>query len=133
MSALSDRLLKAITDAGYSYGELAKLTGIPKSAIQRYATGGTEKPPSDRLALLARHTGVSAAYLMGWEGSDDGNGGAANAKTSPAPFGGLDPVADRAFFKFMSDVKREGIGEKDLKLILDFIKRAKTADNQYGK
>ena len=125
MSVLSDRLLKAITDSGYSYGELSKLTGIPKSAIQRYATGGTEKPPSDRMAQLARVTGASAAYLMGLEGAD--------TKISAAPFGGLDPVADRAFFKFMSDVKREGIGEKDLKLIMDFIKRAKTADERYGE
>ena len=43
------------------------MTGIPKSAIQRYATGETEKIPLDRLELLAQALGISSAYLMGWE------------------------------------------------------------------
>ncbi|MCL2084390.1 MAG: helix-turn-helix domain-containing protein [Oscillospiraceae bacterium] len=113
----SERLLKAINDAGYSYGELARLTGIPKSAIQRYATGVTEKIPSDRVALLAHAVGVPAAYLMGF---DDGQAAA-------VPVEGLDPVADRAFFEFMSEAKREGLCEKDLALIMEFIKRVKAA------
>ena len=67
MSTIADRLLKSITAKGYSYGELAKITGFPKSAIQRYATGQTPKIPVDRLERLADVLGVSAAYLMGWE------------------------------------------------------------------
>ena len=67
MSEISERLYAAIVNKGYSYGELAKLTGIPKSAIQRYAIGETEKIPIDRLELLASSLGVSSAYLMGWE------------------------------------------------------------------
>lgn len=71
MSEISERLLAAITEKNYSYGELSGLTGIPKSAIQRYATGETEKIPMDRLALLASALGVSDRYLMGWESKDD--------------------------------------------------------------
>lgn len=67
MSKIADRLLQSITEKGYSYGELARITGFPKSAIQRYATGQTPKIPVDRLERLADVLGVSAAYLMGWE------------------------------------------------------------------
>lgn len=67
MSEISERLLSIILEKEYSYGELSRLTGIPKSAIQRYATGETEKIPIDRLEALAAALGVSSAYLMGWE------------------------------------------------------------------
>ena len=71
MSDISTKLHESIQRAGYSYGELAKLTGIPKSAIQRYATGATPKIPMDRLQLLANALNVSAQYLMGWEEKKD--------------------------------------------------------------
>lgn len=67
MSDISTKLHDSIQRAGYSYGELAKLTGIPKSAIQRYATGQTPKIPLDRLQALADVLNVSAQYLMGWD------------------------------------------------------------------
>lgn len=67
MSEISDRLLECIQKSGYSYGDLAKLAGIPKSAIQRYATGQTPKIPIDRLEALAEVLHVSSRYLMGWD------------------------------------------------------------------
>lgn len=66
MSELSNRILKLILDKDISYGELSQVTGIPKSALQRYATGETEKVPIDRLELIAKALGTSSAYLMGW-------------------------------------------------------------------
>jgi len=67
VSERSQRINKSISGSGLSYGELSKITGIPKSALQRYATGETEKVPSDRIELIAQATGVTAEYLMGWE------------------------------------------------------------------
>ena len=67
MQTMSERIKLAIQKAGLSYGELSKLTGIPKAALQRYATGKTSKVPIDRIEGIARHTGVSAEYLLGWE------------------------------------------------------------------
>lgn len=66
MTMYSMRILELIERKGYSYGELARLTGIPKSALQRYATGLTEKIPPDRIGLLAKALDCDAAYLMGW-------------------------------------------------------------------
>ena len=73
MSERSDRILAAIRSANLSYGELAKKTNIPKSALQRYAIGETEKIPIDRLEAIANATGVSTQYLMGWEKNNKKN------------------------------------------------------------
>lgn len=66
MSDISDKILSLIHSSGLSYAELAAITRIPKSALQRYASGTTEKIPLDRLEQMATALGVSAAYLMGW-------------------------------------------------------------------
>lgn len=67
MSDISKRILDIILAKEISYGELADRTGIPKSALQRYATGETEKIPIDRLQIIAKAIGTTTAYLMGWE------------------------------------------------------------------
>lgn len=67
MSDISERILEIILNNDISYGELATTTGIPKSALQRYATGQTEKIPIDRLEKIAKAIGTTTAYLMGWE------------------------------------------------------------------
>lgn len=67
MDGRAKRINEAIEKSGYSYPELAKITGISKSSLQRYATGETKKIPIDCIEEIARATGVSARYLMGWE------------------------------------------------------------------
>ena len=64
---ISERLSLAIRQRGYSYRELSEKTGVPKSAIQRYASGETDKIPIDRLTALASVLDVDAAFLMGWD------------------------------------------------------------------
>ena len=66
MSKRSERILAAIQKAGLSYNELSKLTNIPKSALQRYATGETEKIPIDRIETISKAVNVPAQYIMGW-------------------------------------------------------------------
>ncbi|MBP3509188.1 helix-turn-helix domain-containing protein [Oscillibacter sp.] len=64
---IPSRIMALIRDQHVSFRELSEKTGIPKSAIQRYATGETGKIPLDRIELLAKAFGVTSAYLMGWE------------------------------------------------------------------
>lgn len=66
MSDISNRILEIILNKDISYGELSKQTGIPKSALQRYATGETEKIPIDRLEKIAIAIGTTTSHLMGW-------------------------------------------------------------------
>lgn len=66
MNMISKKILEIILEKGISYGELSERTGIPKSALQRYATGQTEKIPIDRLQKIASALGTTPEYLMGW-------------------------------------------------------------------
>lgn len=67
MKKFYQRLLYAIEKSEMTYRELAKITGIPPSTLQRYASGQTEKIPIDKIEAIAKATKVSAAFLMGWE------------------------------------------------------------------
>lgn len=66
MDERAARLREAIERSGLSYPELEKLTGVPKSSLQRYATGVTKKIPIDCIEKIAEVTGTDARYLMGW-------------------------------------------------------------------
>jgi len=71
MSEVSKRLFALITKRGATYGELAEMTGIPKSALQRYATGETEKIPFNRLETMARALKTTPSYLLGWDKGEE--------------------------------------------------------------
>ncbi|MDO5398961.1 MAG: S24 family peptidase [bacterium] len=69
MSIQSERILNTIKEKHISYGDLSKLTGIAKSALQRYATGETTKIPLDRIETISKVLNVSPAYILGWSDS----------------------------------------------------------------
>ena len=64
---ICERIRLLIERQKLSYAELEKETGVPKSAIHRYATGQTSKIPIDRVIKLAGALGSTAAWIMGWE------------------------------------------------------------------
>lgn len=82
MGQISDKILKLIDEMHISYGDLSKITGIPKSAIQRYATGETGKIPMDRIELLATALNTTPAYLMGWSDSQNADHNTESAPSS---------------------------------------------------
>ena len=67
----SEKLAAAMHEKNISIRELSEKTGIPKSAIQRYTSGDTEKIPIDRMKLMAEALGIDPAYIMGWQQSQD--------------------------------------------------------------
>ena len=71
MSDISKRILETIMRKDISYGDLSDKTGISKSALQRYATGQTEKIPIDRLEKIASAIGVTTSFLMGWDSANE--------------------------------------------------------------
>lgn len=73
MSEISKRLLQLIEDNDISYGELSKKTSIPKSALQRYATGETEKIPITRIEVIAKALNTTAQFIMGWDENESYN------------------------------------------------------------
>lgn len=56
-----------------SYGTLSKRSGIPKSALQRYATGETENIPINRIEAIAQALNVPPAVLFSWSDEDTAN------------------------------------------------------------
>jgi len=64
--SFSEKLAQAMKDKDMSTRRLSELTGIPKSAIQRYTSGETEKIPIDRMIRMAEAMGIDPAYVMGW-------------------------------------------------------------------
>lgn len=67
MSELSERIKGLMAQKDVTYDDLAKKAGISKSALQRYATGETEKIPIDRVQSIATALGATAQYLLGWD------------------------------------------------------------------
>jgi transcriptional regulator with XRE-family HTH domain len=67
MTTVSDRIRAQMERLRLSYGEVAQRTGLSKSAVHRYATGGTDKVPTEALEKLASALHVTPAYLTGWE------------------------------------------------------------------
>lgn len=64
MSEISRRLAETIKTSKMSYKELEEATGISSSAIQRYATGTTDKIPVDRLLKIVKVCNGSLIYVL---------------------------------------------------------------------
>lgn len=49
-----------------SFQQLADLTGMSKSTLQRYETGGIKNIPLDKLEVLAKALQTSPEWILGW-------------------------------------------------------------------
>lgn len=67
INEMIQRIKNRRLELGYSYDDLANLTGITKSTLQRYETGYIKKVPVQQIQPLAKALRVTPAYLMGWE------------------------------------------------------------------
>lgn len=68
--ATANRIKRLMEAKSLTYAELEKLTGIPKSALQRYVSGKTVNIPSERLSKIARALNSTPLFLLGW-GKED--------------------------------------------------------------
>lgn len=66
VACLSDRLRDSMHDAGMKQTDLARATGIDKSVISRYLSGGYEPKPQP-LSLMARALNVAEMWLAGYD------------------------------------------------------------------
>lgn len=122
MDERTRRIQEVIHNKGLSYADLEFLTGISKSALQRYATGQTKKIPIDVIEKIATATGVTARYLMGWDDEKSKNGTSNITavfddsfrmipvfESASAGFGAYadDQIVDYAPFRIMSDIEAQ--------------------------
>ena len=63
---IAERLEEAYEASKKSYSDLSAETGIPRSMIQRYVSGATERIPIERLSKLCDALGLDVQELLGW-------------------------------------------------------------------
>ena len=115
------RIKKLIEDSGKSYPELARITGISKSSLQRYATGVTTKIPLDVIDRLEKLFGVPRGYIMGWD-ANPSEAGAIAARV----------LKDPETFQFMKDfMELDEVDRYALRLAMETlkVKKAKKETN----
>lgn len=67
MQAISRRIKERREELGFSFQQLADLTNMSKSTLQRYETGGIKNIPLDKLEILAKSLSTSPEWILGWE------------------------------------------------------------------
>lgn len=65
-STSAERLNQLMNDLGIKQADLAKATGLPKSAISMYLSG-QRQPRQDKLTIIAQTYHVDEAWLMGYD------------------------------------------------------------------
>ena len=66
MHNIVERIKSRRRELNFSFQNLADLTGMSKSTLQRYETGGIKNIPLDKLKTLAKALEVSPEWIMGW-------------------------------------------------------------------
>lgn len=64
MTERSIRVKNAISEKHYTFEELEKITDIPRSTLQRYVSGTTDKIPVTFYEAIAAATNTPVEYLL---------------------------------------------------------------------
>lgn len=67
MLDIIERIKKRRLQLNYSFQDLADLTGMSKSTLQRYESGAIKNIPLSKVEVLATALQTTPEYLMGWE------------------------------------------------------------------
>lgn len=70
MSTIRERIKNIMEERDLSYGQLSKITNIPKSSLQRYVTGTTPKIPIEVVQDIEQGLKLKKGELLGWVESD---------------------------------------------------------------
>jgi transcriptional regulator with XRE-family HTH domain len=75
MSTINENTMRSIIERiknrreflNLSFQDLANLTGMSKSTLQRYETGAIKNLPLSKLDTFAKALQTTSSYLMGWD------------------------------------------------------------------
>ena len=68
---LSNKILRLMSEQGYSYETLERATGISRSTLQRKISAAPNKLKLTEIERIAAALGESAQDLLGWRRVDD--------------------------------------------------------------
>lgn len=109
MRDIVNRIRNKRLELGYSFQDLADLTNMSKSTLQRYESGGIKNIPLDKLKILAESLKVTPEWIMGW---DDVN----SAKSQE-----IKTIAAHAI---------EDLNEEQIKKVIEFAKFIKSQEEK---
>lgn len=69
-TSIADKIKSRRSQLGYSLAELAELSGVNKSTLQRYESGAIKNIPLSRLQTLSAALLITPGALLGWEEDD---------------------------------------------------------------
>lgn len=104
---------------GKSQTAFADVIGVSKQTLYKYENNIITNIPSDKIEAIAKETGSTPSYIMGWKETDaeqyyyDANAGAAAQRLFDAP--GMRVLFDAA----------RGSRPEDLQMAADLLKRLK--------
>lgn len=64
---IASRIAERRKELGLTFMQLANITGISRSALQRYEANGYQELQLSKLEKIAEALNVTPMYLMGWE------------------------------------------------------------------
>lgn len=70
MNSIGERIKLAREKIGMSQVDMANKIGVSKQNLYKYEHGLVTNIPSDKIELIGKLTGVSPAYLMGWDNTE---------------------------------------------------------------
>lgn len=70
MNTIGERIRLAREKIGMSQVDMADKIGVSKQNLYKYERGLVTNIPSDKIELIGKLTGVSPAYLMGWDATE---------------------------------------------------------------
>ena len=65
MKEIMERIKSRRKSLGLSFQQLADLTNMSKSTLQRYETGGIKNIPLDKLEILAKSLKTTPEWILG--------------------------------------------------------------------
>lgn len=85
MRDIIKRIKHRRVELGYSFQDLADLTGMSKSTLQRYEAGAIKNIPLDKLKILASALRVAPEWIMGWNETESAGSGGSSSTVPLAP------------------------------------------------
>lgn len=102
MILMMERMKQRRKELGYTFQDLANLTQMSKSTLQRYETGGIKNFPLSRLEALSQALETSPEWLMGWD----------EKKPNPAP------DQSEGFFRLKKGLEPYDLSESDADFLI---------------
>lgn len=120
MREIVERIKSRRIELNYSFQDLADLTGMSKSTLQRYETGSIKNIPLDKLKDLAKALKVTPEWIMGWESSQSHNKYYLNEDVAEI----AQEIYEDKDLRILFDASRK-VSKNDIQLVIDMVKRLK--------